>query len=191
MGIRVPSSEDREIACLEVVCGLLQFYTFSSRRFCIHQKLGGAILMLRIWVDCLVGSLLIIKASRYIEKRREMLLIFGSAMLSSSTFLFGIGIGPIFCLVFSAFYGFFEQFVNIPYQALLQTYVDRKKIAKVFGVTDMINAVMFGLSTIIMGVVSYIYGVQVSFYLATFSLALSSVGYMFSSRKLNTRKLEM
>lgn len=96
----------------------------------------------------LVGSLLIIKASRYIEKRRGMLLILGSTMLASSTFLFGIGIGPILCLLFSAFYGFFEQFVNIPYQALLQTYVNREKIAKVFGVTDMINAVMFGLSHI-------------------------------------------
>ncbi len=109
----------------------------------------------------LIGRIFIIKASRYIEKRKGMLLILGSAMLASSTFLFGIGIGPTLCLIFSAFYGFFEQFVNIPYQALLQTYVEREKIAKIFGVTDMINAVMFGLSTIIMGVVSDIYGVQV------------------------------
>ncbi|WP_416825634.1 MFS transporter [Ectobacillus polymachus] len=136
----------------------------------------------------LLGSLFIIKVSKQIGTRRGVLL-FESAMMAGSTFLFGIGIGPIACLLFSALYGFFEQFVNIPYQTMLQTYVDRKKLAKVYSVTDMVGTVMFGLSTITMGMVSDNFGVQTSFYLGTSILLFSCFGYALAI-KSNWRNTE-
>lgn len=91
------------------------------------------------------------------------------------TILFSFTNFPIIALIFSALIGLFGQLKNIPQQTILQMSIPKEQLATVYTSFGTITTGAFGVSSLIMGLLSDYFGVQIVFVLSGVLLAIVCV----------------
>lgn len=127
------------------------------------------------FIGLVVGSLLCIKFSLFVDKERHVFIIIGAFMTSILTVVFGLMHFPVIAMVLSALIGLFGQLKNIPQQTLIQTSVPKHQLATVYTSLGTIGTGTFGIASLTMGILSDYFGVRSIFILSSILLAIVSM----------------
>ncbi|MFJ8063924.1 MFS transporter [Psychrobacillus sp. NPDC096426] len=127
------------------------------------------------FIGLVVGSLLCIKFSLYVDKKRHVFIITGAFMTCIFTVVFGLTSFPVIAMVLSALIGLFGQLKNIPQQTLIQTSVSKDQLATVYTSLGTIGTGTFGIASLTMGILSDYFGVRSIFILSGILLAIVSI----------------
>jgi MFS transporter, DHA3 family, macrolide efflux protein len=152
-------------------------YVFVSDALLVDEKWWGFING-AFFIGLIIGSFLCIKFSDAMEKKLGTYLFIGSFACFVVTSLFSINSFPIIALLLSLCVGVFGQLKNIPQQTVIQTSVPREKLSTVYTSLGAIGTGFFGLGSLVMGIVSDLFGVRVVFVISAILLAVvSTIAY--------------
>lgn len=127
------------------------------------------------FIGMIIGSMICLKWTKFIE-RKKAIFISGGALLSAIfTLFFAVSITPLMALLCSLLIGLCGQLKNIPQQTMIQTSVSKEKLPTVYTSLNVIVTGVFGLSSLMMGMLSEWYGIRVVFFLSASMLLLVSV----------------
>ncbi|USK32130.1 MFS transporter [Bacillus sp. F19] len=127
------------------------------------------------FIGLVVGSLLCIKFSIFVDKNRNVFIITGAFMSCVFTIVFGLTSFPVIALILSTLIGLFGQLKNIPQQTVVQTSVPKEQLATVYTSLGTIGTGTFGVASLIMGILSDYFGVRSIFILSGGLLAVVSI----------------
>ena len=99
----------------------------------------------------------------------------GSLLSFIATLLFSFNHVAWLALILSFCVGFFGQVKSIPQQTIIQTSVSQEKLPTVYTSLGAITTVVFGVSSLMVGVVADLVGVRVVFGISASILALVSL----------------
>ena len=123
----------------------------------------------------IVGSIYCIKYSSLIEKKLGTFLLAGSFASFIATMLFSLNSVPILALILSFFVGLFVQIKSIPQQTIIQTSVPKERLATVYTSLGAIGTGIFGIGSLIMGLLADFLGIRLVFVISGFFLAIVSI----------------
>ncbi|WP_438825632.1 MFS transporter [Neobacillus drentensis] len=124
------------------------------------------------FIGLIIGSILCVKWSQFVERKRYVFIITGTLLTCVLTILFGITSFPVIALILSALIGLFGQLKNIPQQTIIQTSITKDQLATVYTSFGTISTGTFGISSLIMGVLSDYLGVRNVFVLSGILLSI-------------------
>ena len=127
------------------------------------------------FIGLVVGSILCIKFSLFVDKQRHVFIIAGALMTCIFTVLFGFTSFPVIAMLLSALIGLFGQLKNIPQQTLIQTSVPKGQLATVYTSLGTIGTGTFGIASLTMGILSDYFGVRIIFIVSGILLAIVSI----------------
>jgi MFS transporter, DHA3 family, macrolide efflux protein len=127
------------------------------------------------FIGLVLGSIICVKFSSFVEKRQYALILLGACMSCLITILFSLTSIPMMALVFSALIGLFYQLKNIPQQTIIQTSVPKEKLATVYTSLSTIGTGTFGISSLMMGFIAELYGVRSVFIFSGLLLGIVSL----------------
>ena len=126
------------------------------------------------FLGLILGSVYCIKYSSFIEKKLETFIFVGSFLSSFVTLLFSINTIPIISLILSLCVGIFGQMKNIPQQAVVQTSVTKEKLSTVYTSLGAIGTGIFGICSLVIGLLADLLGVRIVFIISGILLAIVS-----------------
>ncbi|MEH6942237.1 MFS transporter [Bacillus sp. JJ722] len=141
------------------------------------------------FIGMVVGSLLCITFSMFIDERRNVFIIIGAFMISICTISFGVTSYSIIALILSGLIGLFDQMKNISQQTLIQTSVPKERLATVYTSLSTISTGTFGIASLLMGILSDLFGVRTIFILSGILLAVVSF-IAFKNRNLFSKTVQ-
>ncbi|GGA48879.1 MFS transporter [Psychrobacillus lasiicapitis] len=112
------------------------------------------------FIGLVLGSLLCIKFSLFVDKKRHVFIIIGASLTSIFTVVFGLTSLPVIAVILSALIGIFGQLKNIPQQTLVQKSVPKEQLATVYTSLGTLGTGTFGIAALVMGVLSDYLGVR-------------------------------
>ena len=127
------------------------------------------------FMGLIFGSVYCLKFDLFIEKRMGNFILSGSLLSSIATLLFSFNHVAWLALILSFCVGFFGQVKSIPQQTIIQTSVSQEKLPTVYTSLGAITTVVFGVSSLMVGVVADLVGVRVVFGISASILALVSL----------------
>ncbi|EIT84495.1 MFS-type transporter yjbB [Fictibacillus macauensis ZFHKF-1] len=127
------------------------------------------------FVGLVIGSIVCIQVAHYIDQKRTFFICMGASLSCLATLLFSMTSFPIFALILSFLIGFFGQLKNIPQQTVIQTSVPKEQLATVYTSIGTISTGVFGVSSLLIGLLADILGVRSVFALSGVLLAVASV----------------
>ncbi|WP_423800967.1 MFS transporter [Neobacillus sp. SAB-20_R2A] len=139
------------------------------------------------FIGLVVGSLICVRFSAFVDGNRNRFIVFGVFSTCIVTMLFGVTSLPLIALVLSGLIGLFGQLKNIPQQTVIQTSVPKGQLATVYAAIGTISTGVFGVSSLIMGLVSDYFGVQ-SVFLISAALLLGVGMLAYNNRQLFMKK---
>lgn len=123
----------------------------------------------------IIGSMICLKWTKFIERKKAMFISGGALLSAIFTLFFAVSITPLMALLCSLLIGLCGQLKNIPQQTIIQTSVSKEKLPTVYTSLNVIVTGVFGLSSLMMGMLSEWYGIRVVFFLSASMLLLVSV----------------
>ena len=113
-------------------------------------------------------------------------IIAGSFASFLVTILFSLNSVPIFALFLSLCIGLFGQIKSIPQQTVVQTSVPKEQLSTVYTSLGAITTGIFGVSSLLMGVLADLFGVRMVFVFSGILLLIVSM-VVYRNRKLFVR----
>lgn len=110
-----------------------------------------------------------------VEKNLGKLIFISSLFSCIVTILFGVTSIPIVALLLSLAMGASEQIRAIPLQTIIQTSIPKKKLSTVYTSLSAVSTGVFGIASLIMGVLADLVGVRSVFLLSGVMLAIVTV----------------
>ncbi|MFD1204310.1 MFS transporter [Sporosarcina contaminans] len=159
-------------------------YVFVSDALNVDEKWWGFING-AFFFGLIIGSVYCIKYAAFIQKRVGTSIFIGSLACCVVTLLFSFNRFPIIALILSLCIGFFGQLKSIPLETIIQKSVPKEQLAAVYTSLGTLGTGLFGISSVMMGILSDIIGVQMVFMLSGVMLLIGTV-VLFRSRKLFT-----
>ncbi|MED4046213.1 MFS transporter [Priestia aryabhattai] len=138
----------------------------------------------------IIGGFIGLKWSNSIEKKLTSIVVLGAFLVSVATFLFGITTTPWLALVFPMIFGISSVIKGIAQQTIIQTTVSSRRLSKVYAAQDTIIFGTFGVSTLLMGYLTDLFGARFIFLLASSFLFLTAIFVTINQEKLGVTKLE-
>ncbi|KEZ51600.1 MFS transporter [Metabacillus indicus] len=130
----------------------------------------------------ILGGLLCIRFETILKKTIRYAIIAGSAAGGILTFLFGFTTTGAAALLISFLVGIGSEIKLIGQITLIQNHTEKKLLPKVFAARDAILTGVFGISSLLYGMIAEAYGITILFVLS--SLILIGTGiYSFTVRK--------
>jgi len=126
------------------------------------------------FLGLIVGSIYCIKFSPFIEKKLGTFIFVGSFASFIVTILFSINSIPIIAIILSFCIGIFTQVKNIPQQTVIQTSVSKEQLSTVYTSLNAIGTGLFGIGSLMMGMLADLLGVQMVFLISGLLLAIVS-----------------
>ncbi|MBD1381135.1 MFS transporter [Metabacillus arenae] len=120
----------------------------------------------------IAGSIFCVRNSTFVEKHVRLFIVLGSIGSFAATFLFSLTNIPLLILGLSASMGLFGQFKNIPQNTIIQLSVSKETLPKVYSAFGAIETGIFGVSSLLMGILAEYAGVRSAFLLSAFLLAV-------------------
>jgi len=127
------------------------------------------------FIGMIIGSMICLKWTKFIERKKAMFISGGALLSAIFTLFFAVSITPLMALLCSLLIGLCGQLKNIPQQTMIQTSVSKEKLPTVYTSLNVIVTGVFGLSSLMMGMLSEWYGIRVVFFLSASMLLLVSV----------------
>ncbi|WP_409369001.1 MFS transporter [Lysinibacillus sp. 38-6] len=127
------------------------------------------------FVGLIVGSVYCVKYTSFIERQLAKVMFVGSLFMFIATILFSINRIPIIALVLIFCVGFFGQIKSIPQHTVIQTSVPKRELSSIYTSLSAISTGAFGISSLMMGVISDVIGVRVVFMVSGLLLAVVSI----------------
>ncbi|MBT2684839.1 MFS transporter [Bacillus sp. ISL-37] len=140
------------------------------------------------FLGLILGSVYCIKYSSIIEKKLGTFIFIGSILSSLVTLLFSINSIPIAALLLSLFVGLFGQIKGIPQQTVIQTSVTKEKLSTVYTSLGAIGTGIFGVGSLVMGLLADLLGIRIVFMISGILLAVVSL-IVFKSKHLFVRNI--
>ncbi len=126
------------------------------------------------FLGLIAGSLYCVKHATFIENRLGNVILLNSLMTALMTILFSINSLPIIALCLSLCVGFFGQIKNIPQQTIIQSSVSKDELSTVYTSLGAASTGMFGISSILIGILADLMGVRFVFLISGLLLVLVS-----------------
>ena len=127
------------------------------------------------FIGMIIGSMICLRWTNFIERKKAMFISGGALLSAIFTLFFAVSITPFMALLCSLLIGLCGQLKNIPQQTIIQTSVSKEKLPTVYTSLNVIVTGVFGLSSLMMGMLSEWYGIRVVFLLSASMLLLVSV----------------
>lgn len=138
------------------------------------------------FLGLILGGALCLRYSRFLNERLHVVIIVGTFIASMLTFLYSVNSLTWLALVLSLFIGFSEQTRGIAQQTTVQKSVAMKELASVFSAEHALQLVTYGSSVLLLGVLTDLWGVRMSFLLASILLLVSFGFAVFNQMHLKT-----
>lgn len=149
-------------------------YVFVSEALEVDQTWWGFING-AFFLGLILGSLYCIKYASYVESKLGIFLLTGAFVNFLLTIVFSLNSIPIFSLVLSFCVGIFTQIKSIPQQTIIQTSIPKEQLSKVYTSLGAIGTGIFGVGSLLMGILTDLLGVRVVFALSGILLAFVSM----------------
>ncbi|TYS63529.1 MFS transporter [Sutcliffiella horikoshii] len=149
-------------------------YVYVSDGLNVDEKWWGFING-AFFLGLILGSVYCIKFSNFIEKNLGTFIFLGSLLSFVVTLLFSINSIPIVALILSLFVGLFAQIKSIPQQSIIQTSVSKEHLTTVYTSLGAIGTGMFGIGSLVMGLLADFMGIRFVFIISGVLLAIVSV----------------
>ncbi|MDQ0891398.1 putative MFS family arabinose efflux permease [Paenibacillus sp. V4I9] len=142
------------------------------------------------FIGTISGGLLVIALSRWVEPRLIVSMIAGSLIFSLMTLGYALTSLPTVALILCMLMGPAYQLRDIAQRTIFQTNVAVSELPKVFAAQGSIIAVTFGVSVLIMGLITDLFGVRIAYLAAAGLFALSALMALVFARTMNVKNLE-
>lgn len=149
-------------------------YVFVSDALEVEQKWWGFING-AFFLGLILGSLYCIKYASLVERKIGSFLLVGAFFSFLLTILFSLNSIPVFALVLSFGVGIFTQIKSIPQQTVIQTSLPKEQLSKVYTSLGAIGTGIFGVGSLLMGMLTDLLGVRMVFVLSSLLLAFVSI----------------
>lgn len=149
-------------------------YVFVNDALNVDEKWWGFING-AFFIGLILGSIYCIKYSSLIEKKMDTFIFVGSFATFIITILFSLNSIPILALLLSLCVGLFGQVKHIPQQIVIQTSVSKEKLSTVYTSLGAIGTGIFGVGSLIMGILADWLGIRIVFVFSGLLLAVVSL----------------
>ncbi|WP_270182347.1 MFS transporter [Alkalihalobacillus sp. CinArs1] len=139
------------------------------------------------FIGLLVGGLICTTFSSVIEKNLKQLMLYSSISASALTFLFGFNDIAWIALLLSVLYGIGEQIKGITIETYLQNEATTEELPKIYGAQGALTSLTFGLSSLLLGGMADLFGVQQVFLLSATLLAIAAIYILASKQYFKTK----
>lgn len=140
------------------------------------------------FIGMILGSIYCIKFSSFVEKKLGTFIFVGSFASFFVIILFGLNSSPIIALLLALCTGIFGQIKNIPQQSVIQTSVSKERLATVYTSLGAIGTGIFGVSSLVMGMIADLFGIRVVFVISGLLFAIISI-IVHTNKQLFTRNV--
>lgn len=130
----------------------------------------------------MIGGFLSLKWSHLVNQHLVMFIVVGAFLVSLTTLIFGLISTPWMALVIAMLFGMANQIKAVAQQTTTQTSVAHRLLPKVYSAKDAIIAATFGVSSLLLGYLTDLFGVRFTFLLAA-TLLFSSAIFVAVKRK--------
>ncbi|OCX62625.1 MFS transporter [Lysinibacillus sp. AR18-8] len=152
-------------------------YVFVNEALNVDEKWWGFINGAN-FLGLILESAYCIKFSSFVEKKIGTFIFAGSMASSLFTILFSINSIPMISLLLSLCVGFFGQIKQIPQQTVIQTSVSKEQLSTVYTSLGAIGTGIFGVGSLVMGVLADLLGIRMVFVISGLLLAIvSTIAY--------------
>jgi len=127
------------------------------------------------FLGLIVGSIFCVRYSTLVEKKLSELIFISTLFSFIVTILFGITSIPITALLLSLGIGLFEQIRSIPLQTIIQTSIPKEKLPTIYTSLGAVSTSVFGIASLMMGILSDLFGVRSVFLISGLMLAIVTV----------------
>lgn len=176
---------------LETIAGTVWIaailYVFVNDALNVDEKWWGFING-AFFIGMILGSIYCIKFSSFVEKRLGTFIFVGSFARFFVIILFGLNSSPIIALLLALCTGIFGQIKNIPQQSVIQTSVSKERLATVYTSLGAIGTGIFGVSSLVMGMIADLFGIRVVFVISGLLFAIISI-IVHTNKQLFTRNV--
>lgn len=148
-------------------------YVFVNDALNVDEKWWGFING-AFFLGLILGSVYCIKYSSFIEKELGTFIFVGAFASFLVTLLFSLNSIPVIALFLSLCIGFFGQIKNIPQQSVIQTSVSKEQLSTVYTSLGAIGTGIFGVGSLVMGLLADLLGIKVVFVISGLLLAIIS-----------------
>lgn len=135
------------------------------------------------FIGLLLGSLYCLKFSRFVDQYKYRFIFVGAFISSILTILFGTTSHPVLALILSAGIGLFGQLKNIPQGTIIQRSVPLEKLVTVYTSMGAVGTGVFGISSLLIGILADLLGVRAVFIVSSILLAFVSL-IAFKNKRL-------
>lgn len=148
-------------------------YVFVNEALNVDEKWWGFINGAN-FLGLILGSAYCIKFSSFVEKKIGTFIFVGSFASFLFTILFSINSIPMISLLLSLCVGLFGQIKKIPQQTVIQTSVSKEQLSTVYTSLGAIGTGIFGVGSLVMGVLADLLGIRIVFVISGLLLAIVS-----------------
>jgi MFS transporter, DHA3 family, macrolide efflux protein len=148
-------------------------YVFVSDALDVEEKWWGFING-AFFLGLIIGSIYCIKYASSIENKLGTFIFLGSLASSVISILFSLNSIPVVALLLSFCVGLFGQIKNIPQQTVIQTSVSKEQLVTVYTSLGAIGTGIFGVGSLVMGLLADLLGIRIVFIISGLLLALVS-----------------
>lgn len=180
------------IDCFETIAGTVWvaaiLLVFVNDALHVGEKWWGFING-AFFLGLILGSVYCIRYSSFIEKKLGTFIFVGSSLSCLITILFSITNIPMIALLLSLCVGLFGQIKNIPQQSVIQTSVSKEQLSTVYTSLGAIGTGIFGIGSLVMGVIADLLGIRIVFIISGILLAIVSA-IIHKNKTLFIRNME-
>lgn len=127
------------------------------------------------FIGMIIGSMVCLKWTSFVDRKKAVFICGGALLSATFTLFFAISSTALLTLLCSFMIGFCGQLKNIPQQTIVQTSVTKEKLPTVYTSLNVIVTGVFGISSLVMGMLSEWYGVRIVFVLSSMMLLIVSL----------------
>lgn len=137
----------------------------------------------------MIGGFLGLKYAHMIETHIKFIIIGSMFLVSLTNFVFGINSSPWLALLIPLVYGFLSVIKATAQQTIVQTAkISAKSLSKVYSAQDAIVFGTFGISTLLLGYLTDIFGARFPFLLSATFLFLAAIILVMNEHHLKINK---
>ncbi|KHF38554.1 MFS transporter [Halalkalibacter okhensis] len=134
------------------------------------------------FLGLIIGGFMSLRYNRLVSEHLSHVTVFGTLIASIFTFVFAVNSIPWLVLILSILIGFGEQLGGIAQQTTVQKSTPHKELAKVYSAQYSLQLVTYASAVLLLGFLTDLWGVKMSFLLASFLLFTSFI-FSFLNRK--------
>lgn len=136
----------------------------------------------------MIGGFLSLKWSHLVNQHLVMFIVVGAFLVSLTTLIFGLISTPWMALVIAMLFGMANQIKAVAQQTTTQTSVAHRLLPKIYSAKDAIIAATFGVSSLLLGYLTDLFGVRFTFLLSATLLFSSAIFVVVNRKDLKLKK---